>query len=56
MIHDLMFRVWLIVQTGAVFLILVAFVRRTKLWRNIAVAVVLFGFVLGGLVLAGGTA
>lgn len=56
MSHDLMFRVWLLVQAGAVFLIVVAFVRRTELWQDIAVAVVLTGFVLGGLVLAGGTA
>lgn len=55
MIHDLLFRVWLIVQAGAVFLILVAFVRGIKKWQIAAMIAVLTGFILGVFVLAGGT-
>lgn len=55
MIHESLFRVGLAVQAFSVILILVAFTRGSKRWRNAAVAVTLAGFIFGVIVLAGGT-
>lgn len=55
MSHEPLFRMWLAVQAVSVILILVAFTRGSKRWRNAAVVVTLAGFIFGVIVLAGGT-